>query len=138
MQVKATNINPVDWKMAQIGFAIQKFPIVLGCDVAGVVEATGADVKDFKKGDEVFSFTPLGTPGCGTFAEYCVTPSDLVLRKTANLSFEAASTIPVSLETAALGLYHYLKVPEFPGHVVRSAEIPGLWSCALPQKITCT
>lgn len=98
-------INPVDWKMAKIGFLIQSFPIVLGCDGSGTVEEVGANVHDLKKGDEVFAFTRLGTPGAGTFAEYAVSPAVVTGKKPSSVSFQEAATFPVGLLTAALGIF---------------------------------
>ena len=40
---------------------------ILGMEVSGVIESVGKDVKEFKKGDEVFALTSFN---CGGFAEY--------------------------------------------------------------------
>ncbi len=53
---------------------IKKFPHVLGCDMAGIVEAVGAGVTSVKINDEVWGYTKLGTPGTGSFAQYAVIP----------------------------------------------------------------
>ena len=47
---------------------------VLGIDVAGRVEAVGANVKQFQPGDEVF-----GSSSHGCFAEYVCVPEDEVV-----------------------------------------------------------
>lgn len=49
----AIAVNPLDWHMADAGVFIGEFPAIIGCDVAGVVDSVGADVKRFKKGDRV-------------------------------------------------------------------------------------
>lgn len=72
---------------------------VLGTDIAGRVEAVGANVTQFKPGDEVFG--DLSSCGFGAFAEYAVAPETLLAPKPSNLTFEAAATVPTSA-TAAL------------------------------------
>lgn len=47
VQVTATAINPVDWKIINHGYFIQP-PNVLGSDAAGKVAALGNSVKGFE------------------------------------------------------------------------------------------
>ena len=49
INVKAAAINPVDYKLPR-----SVAGKVVGFDVSGVIEKVGADVKDFKVGDDVF------------------------------------------------------------------------------------
>jgi NADPH:quinone reductase-like Zn-dependent oxidoreductase len=65
-----------------------------GRNLAGTVEAVGADVTGFAPGDAVFGMST------STFAEYAVARPDRLAPKPANLSFEEAATIPVSGSTA--------------------------------------
>ena len=74
---------------------------VLGCDIAGRVEAVGRDVKQFQPGDEVFGVT--GFAG-GGFAEYVCAIEDKLALKPANSSFEEAAAVPVAASTALQGL----------------------------------
>ena len=67
---------------------------VLGRDVAGVVEAVGADVTSFAVGDEV-----MGTAD-GSFAEHAVVPVRRLAHKPAATSFEEAAVLPISGGTA--------------------------------------
>lgn len=53
VEVHSTGLNPVDWKIAKIGFAISEYPAVLGSDAAGVVKEVGDGVTAFKAGDKV-------------------------------------------------------------------------------------
>ena len=67
---------------------------VPGTDVAGTVEAVGAQVQTFRPGDEVFGWC------AGAFAEYASAPEDQFVTKPANLTFEQAAAIGVSATTA--------------------------------------
>jgi NADPH:quinone reductase-like Zn-dependent oxidoreductase len=75
---------------------------VLGCDVAGKVEAVGADVTTLQPGDEVF-----GSPSCAGSARSpnpCASPADVLTPKPANLSFKQAAAVPLAALTALQGL----------------------------------
>jgi NADPH:quinone reductase-like Zn-dependent oxidoreductase len=72
----------------------------IGGDVAGVVEAVGEDVKQFRPGDEVFGC------GAGTFAEFAVAREAYVALKPASISFEKAAAVPVAGLTALQGIRH--------------------------------
>ena len=76
-----------------VGLRAPKNP-VLGRDVAGTVEALGANVTNVQVGDEVF-----GTCG-GSFAEYACVPASRCIPKPANLTLEQAAAVPVSGLTA--------------------------------------
>jgi NADPH:quinone reductase-like Zn-dependent oxidoreductase len=75
---------------------------ILGCDVAGEVEAVGKNVTQFQPGDLVFG--DLSESGFGAFAEYVCVPETVFTFKPNNLSFEEAATVPVSALTALQGL----------------------------------
>jgi NADPH:quinone reductase-like Zn-dependent oxidoreductase len=67
---------------------------VRGWDVAGTVEAVGANVKGCLPGDQV-----MGTAE-GSFAELAIAQPDKLVAKPAGLSFEQAAAIPISGTTA--------------------------------------
>src|SRR3954453_5666641 len=54
-------------------------PLTLGSDVPGVVEAVGADVSQFKKGDEIYGVTNAQFVGAN--AEYAVASARMVASK---------------------------------------------------------
>jgi NADPH:quinone reductase-like Zn-dependent oxidoreductase len=105
VRVKATSINRGDWytligkpafaRPMMGGVRRPKSPL-LGGDFAGVVEAVGREVSEFKPGDEVFGGKT------GAFAEY-VTPKDSLALKPANVSFEEAASVPIAALTALQG-----------------------------------
>ncbi|WP_411029629.1 NAD(P)-dependent alcohol dehydrogenase [Spongiimicrobium sp. 3-5] len=76
---------------------------ILGMELSGVVEAIGANVTKFKRGDQIFAAT---LKNFGAYAEYNCLPQDgpMVL-KPINLSFEEAAAIPIGARTAL----HFLK-----------------------------
>jgi NADPH:quinone reductase-like Zn-dependent oxidoreductase len=77
------------------------FP-VLGCDVAGTVEATGSKVTRFHAGDEVFG--DLCRDGWGGFAEFARAKETSLAIKPSHLSFEQAAAIPQAGGLALQGL----------------------------------
>ena len=81
--------TPYVMRLAGFGLRAPKNPL-LGYDVAGRVEAVGAQTTVFRPGDAVF-----GT--CrGSFAEYAVARADRLASKPDNVSFEQAAAVPVS------------------------------------------
>jgi NADPH:quinone reductase-like Zn-dependent oxidoreductase len=85
--------------MRIMGFGLRrpKNPVP-GLDVAGVVDAVGAEVTRFRPGDEVFGMAR------GSFAEYAAARENKLAHKPVNLSFEQAATVPISGGTALQGL----------------------------------
>jgi NADPH:quinone reductase-like Zn-dependent oxidoreductase len=53
VKVKAAALNPADWKIQKYGYLIEKFPAILGFDIAGDVEEIGEGVTDLQKGDRL-------------------------------------------------------------------------------------
>jgi NADPH:quinone reductase-like Zn-dependent oxidoreductase len=107
VSVRAASVNWHDWHfmtgtpfLARIMAGLRKPKHkVLGIDVAGRVEAVGANVKQFQPGDEVF-----GSSSHGCFAEYaCVFEAHLVL-KPAGMTFEQVAAVPGAAITALHGL----------------------------------
>ncbi len=103
MRVKlaAAGINPLDTKLrSKPAYYPDKLPAILGCDGAGIVEATGADVSRFKVGDAVyFCNGGIGDePGC--YAEYTTVHEDYCAAKPAALSMNESAALPLVLLTA--------------------------------------
>ncbi len=104
----AASVNPLDLFMMRGAPLLRSLPgqrtpkyKILGCDIAGRVEAVGKDVRQFQPGDEVFGVTGFGGGG---FAEYVCALEDKVALKPANRSFEDAAAVPVAALTALQGL----------------------------------
>jgi NADPH:quinone reductase-like Zn-dependent oxidoreductase len=75
---------------------------ILGSDIAGRVEAVGRDIKEFKRGDDVFG--NISADGWGGFAEYACARENAFALKPSNLSFEAAAAVPMAAVTALQGI----------------------------------
>ena len=71
----------------------------LGAEISGIVVKTGKNVTHVKKGDAVFGKTAGNSP-VGGIAEYAVMDADRVYLKPDNYSFEEASAVSISFETA--------------------------------------
>ena len=103
VRVRAAGCGPDVWHFmtgmpylarASIGLRRPKVA-VRGWDVAGTVEAVGANVTRFAPGDEV-----MGTAEQGSFAELASTPADKLVAKPAALTFDEAAALPISGITA--------------------------------------
>ena len=101
VRVKAAGLNPIDnavavGMLAQMGLP-HEYPLVLGRDAAGVVEAVGAGVDHVSVGDEVLGHVLLAPPiSAGTLAEYAVLPAATVTPKPAGLDFVKAAALPLA------------------------------------------
>jgi NADPH:quinone reductase-like Zn-dependent oxidoreductase len=105
VKVKAVGLNPVDNHLVarlMAGWLPHEYPLTLGRDAAGVVEAVGAGVDHVSPGDEVIGHMLLVPPvKAGTLAEYAALPAAAVTAKPAGLSFVQAAALPLSAGTAA-------------------------------------
>jgi NADPH:quinone reductase-like Zn-dependent oxidoreductase len=107
--VRAASVNDWDWGLLRgapinrmfSGFFRPRVHI-LGCDIAGRVEAVGEDIEAFRPGDEVYG--DLCASGFGAFAEYACVPAASLARKPAAMSFEQAAAIPQAGVLAVQGL----------------------------------
>ena len=107
VKVYASGVNPVDCKIREGGNEVLrqflKLPLTLGCDAAGVVEAVGNEVTNFKKGDEVFGCPNF--PGDGSYAEYVAAKANRFALKPKSISFNEAAAAPLTALVAWEGLF---------------------------------
>jgi NADPH:quinone reductase-like Zn-dependent oxidoreductase len=115
VKVKAAAVNPVDWKIRDgLGelFGL-KLPLILGCEVAGTVEAVGGGgpsrtgIKDFAAGDEVYGYLSAHSGG---YAEYVAAPASEFVRKPKQIDFDTAAAVPVGALTAWQGIFDHGKL----------------------------
>jgi len=110
VRVHAASINDWDWGILKGSTLFDRLlnglraprVRILGCDVAGRVEAVGAAVKAFQPGDDVYG--DLCASGFGAFAEYVCAPEAALVRKPLGMSFEQAAALPQAAMLAVQGL----------------------------------
>jgi NADPH:quinone reductase-like Zn-dependent oxidoreductase len=110
VRIRYVGVNPADWKVRDGLRGERTFPLILGSDFAGVVEAVGAGVTRFVPGDRVFGIASEH----GSFAEFTVVqgPSETaaIAKIPSGLSDEHAAALPVGALTAS-GAVGRLELP---------------------------
>jgi NADPH:quinone reductase-like Zn-dependent oxidoreductase len=107
VRVRATSINPVDWKIRRGDSKSRnpvELPAILGRDLAGEVEQTGAGVTGFNKGQRVMALA------AGTYAEFTTVKADVLAPIPEKLTFEQAAALPLVLTTGAQLIERTIKV----------------------------
>jgi len=113
VQVKGISINPVDVKTRQgkgmYGRYKEEQPLIIGWDISGIVNETGTEVTEFKKGDEVFGMVRF--PGMGKgYAEYNASPAAHFAKKPSNISHNEAAAATLAALTAWQALVSHAKI----------------------------
>lgn len=103
IKVEAIGLNFVEIYHRQ-GLYGRPFPFIPGSEFAGMVDAVGAGVTEFKPGDRVASDT-----GLGSYAEYGLNPVDSLFRLPDNVTTQQAAALMLQGITA-----HYLAYSTFP------------------------
>jgi NADPH:quinone reductase-like Zn-dependent oxidoreductase len=101
VRVIAAGVNPVDGMIRSGMFAKHDksaFPIILGGDIAGVVEKVGSKITKFKAGDAVFAYVSLDN-GSG-YAEYALATEREAAPKPKSLTYVEAAAVPIVALTA--------------------------------------
>lgn len=108
VRVEAAGVGVWDPFEREGGFAKEfnvkpRFPLVLGSDGAGTIDAVGDSVRHFKKGDQVYGIAFLNPKG-GFYSQYAVVKENSVSRIPGNLSMPQAAAMAVDAITALAGL----------------------------------
>jgi len=105
VKVEAISVNPVDTKQRKLGSSA---PRVLGWDAAGTVEALGAEVTLFKRGDAVYYAGDITRPGANS--EFHLVDERIVGRKPKKLDFAQAAAMPLTSITAWEAFFDRMKI----------------------------
>src|SRR5262245_8290661 len=101
IRVIAAGVNPVDGMIRSGIFdkdGNRAFPIILGGDVAGVVEKVGSKITKFKAGDPVFAYVSLDNSG--GYAQYALVTEREAAPRPKSLTFVEAAAVPIVALTA--------------------------------------
>ena len=108
VRVAHAGVGPWDALIRENKSAVNAtLPIILGSDLAGVVEAAGPGVTQFKPGDAIYGVT--NPQFIGAYAEVALASASMIARKPASLGFAEAASIPVIAVTAWQMLFDYAK-----------------------------
>ncbi|WP_208022766.1 NADP-dependent oxidoreductase [Flavobacterium jejuense] len=108
VKVKAIGLNPPDWYLRD-GYKmlppewqpVVPFPIILGTDISGIIEAIATDVTEFSVGEEVYSMVRFPSFGQSqAYAEYITIPVSEVALKPKKIDHILSAAAPMSLLTA--------------------------------------
>lgn len=116
IKVIGAGVNPVDSKTRKgMGFIAEavkdKLPWIPGLDIAGIVEAVGGDVTEFKAGDRVYGRLDF-LNRVGAYAEYTVADQSLMAKAPENIELLYAAALPVAVQTAYQALFKVGDVKE--------------------------
>ena len=110
VRVHAVGVNPPDWYLRN-GYKDLPpewqpqldFPLILGTDISGVIDAVADDISNFVAGDEVYSMVrfPTGMMGRSkAYAQYVTVPASEIALKPEGIDHVHAAAAPMSLLTA--------------------------------------
>lgn len=110
VRVCAVGLNPPDWYLRDGYRSLPpewrpspSFPLILGSDISGIVEAVADGVGDFSVGDEVYAMVRFPADvmeGSKAYAEYVSVPASDLARKPPGIDHVHAAGAPMSLLTA--------------------------------------
>ena len=134
VRVHASALNPADNKVAlgRLKFLhARNFPMILGYDFSGVIDAVGSDVA-WKCGDAVFGFLPYGPFNRrGAFAESLIARGNEVARKPEGVSHAQAAAAATPALTALQAIRDLGRLPASGGRVLITGVSGGVGSTAI-------
>jgi NADPH:quinone reductase-like Zn-dependent oxidoreductase len=111
VRVIAAGVNPVDAYVRQGRLSergLDKRPMIIGYDIAGVVEKIGAKITKFRAGDAVYAYLPIMRGG--GYAQFAIAKEGEMALEPKNIDFEKAAAVPLAATTAWQALIDEAKV----------------------------
>lgn len=131
VRVRAVSVNPIDTyiRSGMVKVDLPK-PFIVGCDLAGVVEAVGPEARRFKPGDRVWGSNQGLLGRQGTFAEFAAVDECWLYPIPPNVPDEHAAAVALVGITAHLGLVRCAQVR--PGEILFvNGGAGGVGSCVV-------
>ncbi|KAI0783886.1 medium-chain dehydrogenase/reductase like protein [Irpex lacteus] len=123
VEAKAIGLNPLDWKIQEVGLFVTEYPAILGYDAAGIVKEVGDGVDGFVVGDRVLWEGDFMNSSRANYQQYSIVPANLTAKLPPKLSFEQGSTIPSTYITAVFSFYSR----PIEGSGIRGAQLTPFW-----------
>ena len=114
VRVQAAGVGNWDALVREGKLPNEHLPLILGYELAGIVEAIGTEVEGFKLGDEVYGAT--NEQLTGAYAEYALPFGRMMSQKPKTLNFIEAASAPIVTVTAWQMLFDY-------GHVTAGQTV---------------
>lgn len=120
VKVEVIAFSPIESKTQKLAVHPIPYPNILGTSYAGIVEAVGAGVSQFKPGDRVATIRSgktLGDPRFGAFQKFALASVDSTSKLPASVALEAGATAILNLAaiTSALSVHLGLERPPLSG-----------------------
>ncbi len=135
VRVAASALNPADFKvvLGTMKFLhARNFPMVVGYDFSGRVEALGPGVEGVNRGDDVFGFLPYAMANRrGAFAEQLVARADQLALKPAGVSHLQAAAAATAGISALQSLRDLGRLPASDSRVLITGVSGGVGSLAV-------
>ena len=130
VRTHAVALNPADW--TDVDYADGYDGCIVGLDYAGVVLEVGQQgiTRSFRVGDRIAGYSHgcnAVQPSDGGFAQYILVKADIQFHIPDSWSFERAASLGVGVMTAAIGLFHEMKLapPRDPALLKESNTTPN-------------
>ncbi|KAJ7463390.1 chaperonin 10-like protein [Mycena galericulata] len=115
VKVAYASMAAFDTYIADVGYMVEEYPVILGLNAAGTVAEVGSGVTSLAVGDRVTGLSVFGQgrkDGLkGTLQEFVVLPHELCAKVPENIALDAAATIPDNFITSFYTLFDQLSLP---------------------------